>query len=422
MKISVIGGGSTYTPELMDGLITHASRMDLDEVCLMDIDPGRLDVVGGFCRRMLENSGSPFSLKLTGELDSALDGSSFVITQVRVGGQSGRHKDIMLGLDHDLIGQETTGVGGFAKALRTVPVILDVCRRMERSCPDAWLINFTNPSGIVTEAVLKHGRTRVIGLCNIPVHMKMDVAELLGVPAEKVELDYIGLNHLSWVRKVMVDGEDVLPSMMQKLKQAGRPVNIPEELDYPQEFLEALGAIPNSYLHYYYRTDEALAKLKTKKKSRAQEVMDVEQELLEMYKDPDLKTKPAALDKRGGAYYSTAAVELMNAIISNEGSTHVVNVRCENAIECLPDDCAVEIPCRVDAAGAHFLELDQPDAKIRGLLQHVKAYEELAVQAAVTRKRQAAIMALVSHPLVADPDKALILVDEISKVHGIRWS
>lgn len=421
MKITVVGGGSTYTPELMDGLISHAQQMRIDSLCLMDIDRERLKVLGGFCSRMLQSAGSPFALELSEDLDSALDGAGFVITQVRVGGQAGRHKDIMLGLGKDLIGQETTGVGGFAKAMRTVPVILDVCKHMERACPDAWLVNFTNPSGIVTEAVLKHGRERVIGLCNIPVHMKMDVAKLLGVPPEKVELDYIGLNHLSWVRRVLVDGEDVLSSMMQRLKGAGRPVNIPEELDYPQAFLEALGAIPNSYLNYYYRTNEALAELKAKKKSRAQEVMDVERELLDVYRDPRLNKKPEALDKRGGAFYSTAAVELMNAIISDEGSTHVVNVRCKDSIECLPYDCAVEIPCKVDASGAHALALNPPNAKIRGLLQHVKAYEELAVQAAVTRKKDAAIMALVSHPLVADPDKALLLVDEISTVHGIQW-
>ncbi len=422
MKMSVIGGGSTYTPELVDGLIENAHHVGLEELCLMDIDHERLKVVGGFCRRMIENAGSPFSLTLCEDLDQALDGAGFVISQVRVGGQAGRHKDIMLGLDHDLIGQETTGVGGFAKAMRTVPVILDVCRRMEHLCPDAWLINFTNPSGIVTEAVLKHGREQVIGLCNIPVNMKMDAARLLQVPADKVELDYIGLNHLSWVRRVLVDGKDLLPDMMDKLSGAGRPVNIPEELEYPHDFLKALGAIPNSYLHYYYRTKEALAELKGREKSRAQQVMDVERELLELYMDESLTTKPEALDKRGGAFYSTAAVELMRAIIEDEGSVHVVNVRCGDAIKCMPDDCAVEIPCRVDASGAHALALDEPEPRIKGLMQHVKAYEELAVEAAVSRSRQTAIMALVMHPLVADPDVAIKLVDEIASVHGIRWT
>lgn len=421
MKVAVVGGGSTYTPELMNGLLTHADALGLSQISLMDVDAERLEVVAGFCERMRQHSGVEVRLESGDSLDKALDGAGFVLTQVRVGGQAGRHEDIQLGLRHGLIGQETTGVGGFAKALRTVPVMLDLCVRMESSCPDAWLINFTNPSGLVTEAILKHGRERAIGLCNIPINLRMDAAELLGVDPARVELDYIGLNHLSWVRRVLVDGKDVLPDTLQMMTGAGRPANIPEELDYPDAFLKALGAIPCSYLRYYYRTRTALAELKAKPKSRAEEVMEVEDELLAQYADKALLTMPAALQKRGGAYYSTAAVELMRSIVTDDGAKHVVNVRNNTTILALPADCVVEVDCRVGKFGAQALPLAPPAPEIRGLMQHVKAYEELAVEAAVSRRREKAILALVSHPLVHDPDLALALVDEIEKVHGIVW-
>lgn len=422
MKIAVIGGGSTYTPELVDGLIARAEALGLRRLLLMDSDAERLAVVGGFCRRMCQHAGAGFALETTAALDPALDGADFVITQIRVGGQAGRQRDIQLGLRRGLIGQETTGVGGFAKALRTVPVVLDICRRMRRLCPDAWLINFTNPSGLVTEAVLKHGGQKVIGLCNIPVNMKMDAARLLGVEPERVQLDIIGLNHLSWVRRVLVDGRDVLPEALERLTGAGRPANLPEEFDYPDDFLRALGAIPNSYLRYYYATGQALAELQRKPLSRAEEVMAVEQALLERYRDPALVTKPAELEQRGGAYYSTAAVELMASLVSGDGRVHVVDVRNGATIGALPPDCAVEVPCRVDAAGPQPLALEPPGPAIRGLMQQVKAYEELAVAAAVQRDRQRAVLALVAHPLVGDAELALRLVDDIARAHGIEWS
>lgn len=421
MKVAVIGGGSTYTPELMDGLISSADAFGLEELVLMDVDGPRLDVVARFCERMRSHAGASFGLEASSSVDEAVEGADFVLTQVRVGGQAGRHKDIQLGLRHGLIGQETTGVGGFAKALRTIPVILDLCERMERACRDAWLINFTNPSGLVTEAALKHGRERVIGLCNIPVTLKMDAARLLQVEPERLELDYIGLNHLSWVRRVLVDGQDVLPETLSTLTGAGRPANLPEELDYPGVFLRALGAIPNSYLDYYYRTRRALERLKAKPKSRAQEVMDVEQALLERYRDPDLVTKPPELDERGGAYYSTAAVELMRSLLTGDGARHVVNVRNRSTVSALPPDCVVEVACRVDTDGAHPLPVEPPGPEIRGLMQHVKAYEELTVEAAANRSRDRALLALVSHPLVGDPDLALELLDEIASEHDIDW-
>ncbi|MFC1654346.1 6-phospho-beta-glucosidase [Myxococcota bacterium] len=422
MKVAVIGGGSTYTPELIEGLIAHRDDLGLAEVALMDIEPERLAVVGDFCRRMVEHSGAGFRVAVTTDRGAALDQASFVLTQIRVGGQPGRHKDIQLGLRHGLVGQETTGVGGFAKALRTVPVILDICKEMEARCPQAWLINFTNPSGLVTEAILKHGRERAIGLCNNPINLKIDVAKYLGVKPEQVQLDYIGLNHLSWVRRILVDGKDVLPQALEAVTGAGRPANIPEELDYPPGFLKSLGMIPSSYLRYYYLTRQAVAELQAKTKSRAEEVMEVEEELMAVYRDSNAHEKPAALSKRGGANYSRAAFELIRAIHLDLSEIHVVNTRNQSTITCLPPDCAVEVACRVDAAGADPLPLDPPGPQIRGLIQHVKAYEELAVQAAVSRSRRVAILALSTHPLVADVELSETLVQEIENDHGIQFS
>jgi len=421
MKIAVIGGGSTYTPELMEGLIEDGPALGLGEVWLMDIDEGRLDIVGDFCRRMVAHAGAGFKVETTTESGAALDGAAFVLTQVRVGGQQGRHKDIQLGLGHDLVGQETTGVGGFAKALRTVPVILDICRQMDSLCPQAWLINFTNPSGLVTEAILKHGRPRAMGLCNNPINLRMDVAGHLGVEPQRVDLDYVGLNHLSWVRRVLVDGKDVLPQAIEELTGAGRPANFPEELDYPEGFIRSLGMIPSSYLRYFYQTRKAIAELKAKPRSRAEEVMAIEKDLLESYVDPALVEKPASLQKRGGAYYSRAALDLILAIHTDAAERHVVNVQNSGALACLPDDCSVEIPASIDAAGAHVEPLEDPPPEIRGLMQHVKAYEELAVEAAVTRSRRLAVLTLVTHPLVADVELAIELVDEIAAVHGIEF-
>jgi 6-phospho-beta-glucosidase len=404
VKVAVIGGGSTYTPELIEGLIAHRDDLGLSEVALMDIEAERLGIVGDFCRRMVAHAKAGFQVEVTTERSSALDGAGFVLTQIRVGGQAGRHKDIQLGLRHGLVGQETTGVGGFAKALRTVPVILDICKDMESLCPNAWLINFTNPSGLVTEAILKHGRERAIGLCNNPINLKIDVAKYLGVEVGQVELDYIGLNHLSWVRRILVDGKDALPRVLEAVTGAGRPANIPEELDYPPGFIKALGMIPSSYLRYYYLTKKAVA------------------ELMEVYRNPSTREKPEALAKRGGANYSRAAFELIRAIHLDLGETHVVNVRNQGTIACLPPECAVEVACRVDAKGAHPLPLDPPGSEIRGLMQHVKAYEELAVEAAVTKSRRAAILALCAHPLVADAELSEVLVGEIERNHGIRFS
>ncbi len=421
MKIAVIGGGSTYTPELLGGFIREEKALGLAELWLVDVDARRLDIVGGFCQRMARAAGARFAVRLTGERAAALDGAAFVLTQIRVGGQEGRHRDIQLGLRHGLIGQETTGVGGCAKALRTIPVLLSLSDEMRARCPEAWLINFTNPSGLVTEALLRYGHPRTIGLCNIPITMQLEIAARLGVEPSRVQLDYVGLNHLGWVRRVLVDGQDVLPGMIEHLLGAGRPANLPEELDFPPEFLRALGMIPNSYLHYYYATRRALEGLRAAPRDRAQEVMEIEGELLAHYADVRQDTPPAALARRGGAHYSTAALHLICAIHGDRAERQVVNVAAGGAVPGLDPRSVVEIGCAVGRSGARALPVEPLPPEIRGLLQHVKAYEELTIEAAVTRSRRHAILALSTHPLVADAELAVTLADEIAVEHSLDW-
>lgn len=416
MKIAVIGGGSTYTPELVEGLIVHAAELGLRELYVMDIDQERLDIVGELVRRMVAKAGNPFAVHLTGSLKEAISGSSFVLSQIRVGGQQARHDDTMICLEEGVIGQETTGAAGFAKALRTIPVMLEICQEMRSSAPDAWLINFTNPAGIITEAVLKYGGVRAIGLCNNPINMLINIARKFDVSPESVDLDYVGLNHLSWVRRIWVNGKDVSDQFLPHKPYI--PANIPE-LALDQEFLQALNMIPNGYLNYYYLTAETVAHLKSKEKTRAQEVMEIEAALLEKYKDPDLNEKPAELSKRGGAHYSTAAVSLIRAIATNSGSRHIVNVQNNGAIPDLPPEVVIEVSASVDGRGVHPFYVGRVEPEIRGLMQLVKAYEELTVEAAVHQDYGKALLALANHPLVDSTHKAKRLLDRFIERHGL---
>ncbi|MCB9726963.1 MAG: 6-phospho-beta-glucosidase [Deltaproteobacteria bacterium] len=419
MKLAIIGGGSTYSPEILGGLTAPDSALGLTELVLQDPRPERLGPVAGFCRRLASKAGASFAVRDTASLDAALDGADFVVVQIRVGGQEGRHADIRTGLDFGLIGQETTGVGGFAKALRSIPEVLEIARRMEQRCPDAWMLNFTNPSGMVTEALLRHGRERVIGLCNVPIEMHMEVAKLLGRPREDVQLDWVGLNHLGWLRKVIVDGDDLLPGLIEKIEQMNAsgqalsgPANIPE-LQYPPGFLRALGMIPSSYVRYFYATDEMLESIQAAPRSRAQEVMEIESELLALYADERQDTLPSQLSKRGGAWYSRLAVDLLGALQSDTPTVHIVNTQSRGTVEGMPDDAVVEVPCRISRAGVEPTVQDPPQESIIGLMRHVKAYERLAVEAAVDRSRDKAYMALVANPLVPGASKARSVLDRL---------
>lgn len=417
LKICVIGGGSTYTPELIEGLIERQAELGLATVTLMDIDEDRLRVVGGFAKRMIRAAGSPIELVLSTERKEALEGADYVISQIRVGGNAQRIVDEKIPLRFGIVGQETTGPGGFAKALRTIPVMLSIAADMERLSPQAWLINFTNPSGLITEALLKHSKAQVIGLCNLPINMIHTVAGYLGVSPQRVSLDYVGLNHLSWVKGVYLNGQEVSEVVLTKVMEEARQA-AEGHSPFSPELLEALGMLPCYYLRYYYHHDEVLKEQKRAGKSRGEEVQEIEERLLAMYADPHLVRKPKELEKRGGALYSTAAVSLIAAIDGNKNEVHIVNSRNRGAIADLPEDSVVELPCLVGAAGATPLTVGYLPVAIRGLIQAVKAYEEITIEAAVTGDRRIALQALLNHPLVPSFEVAEALLNAILEANS----
>jgi 6-phospho-beta-glucosidase len=409
VKVAVVGGGSTYTPELVEGFVTRGDRLPVDELVLLDIDPERLAVVGALAERMMRRAGWSGRLALTGERREAIEGADFVIVQLRVGGNKARYKDETIPLEFDVIGQETTGAGGFAKALRTVPVVLDLAElTAELGAPGAWFVDFTNPTGLVTQALLDKGH-RALGLCNVGIGLQREFASRFGVGPERVGLEHVGLNHLTWDRKVLVDGRDRLPEILETFPD--------DEFEgMPIEFVRMLGAIPSYYLHYYYRTAAVLAE-QHKGKTRAEEVMEIEAGLLELYKDPSLDTKPKLLEQRGGAFYSDAAAALIASLHAGSGDAQVVNVRNDGAIPNLAADDVVEVTCTVDGDGAHPIGVDPLSPEMHGLVAHAKAYERLAIKAAMSGSRRDALLALMANPLVPDWDTAVPLLDALLEVN-----
>lgn len=417
MKVTVIGGGSTYTPELVLGFIQRKDTFPLTELCLMDIHPERLRIVGAFVQRMASARNAPFSVTLTTDRRAAIRGAKYVLTQMRVGMMEARRGDEYLGLRHGLIGQETTGVGGMAKALRTIPVLLDVARDIRELAPHALFVNFTNPAGLVTEALSRYAPdVHAVGVCNVPITTKMSILEQLSkttgaaIPTETVQLNTLGLNHLSWHRGLTVDGEDVWPNVLEGYLNELRAQDEPE---WPLETIERLGMIPNYYLHYYYETAHKLASQGKWPPSRAEEVMEIEKSLLNTYADPARHDPPDDLMKRGGAYYSTLAAQLLNAHHNDLGEIHVVNVPHRGNVQGWPEDWVLEMPCRVDAAGIHPLPADPLPSVCFGLLAHVKMFELLTVEAAVHGDRNAAYQALLSHPLGPAADQVQVVLDDM---------
>ena len=392
MKVCVIGAGSTYTPELIEGFIVRKKELPVARMSLMDIDGAKLKIVGALAKRMVEKAKLGAKVELTTDRRKAVEGADFILTQIRVGGIPARIRDERIPLDFGVIGQETTGPGGFAKALRTIPAILDIARDVEKYAPNAWWINFTNPSGIITETLLKHSRCNIIGLCNVPIGMTKSLATKLEVKSEELLLQYVGLNHLSWITRVTTGGRDVTKEAV-KLSLKGRAKE-------DAAWMRANGIIPNGYLHYYYARDAVFEAQKKAEKTRGEIVSEVEADLLEKYKNPKLGRKPKELEKRGGAHYSTAAVSLASAIYNAKRELHIVNTRNESTIPCLPCDCAIETTCVIDGTGAHPLTIGDVPLEIRGLLQAVKSYEELTVEAGVKGSRKLALQALTAHPLV----------------------
>jgi 6-phospho-beta-glucosidase len=405
VKVAVVGGGSTYTPELVEGFVTRSDRLPVDELVLLDIDPDRLAIVGALAERMARTAGWSGTVHLTDRAPEAIEGADFVIVQLRVGGNQARLRDETIPPRFGFVGQETTGPGGFAKALRTVPVVLQLAElTAEVGAPDAWVVDFTNPTGLVTQALLDQGH-RACGLCNVAIGIQREVASHFGVEPDRVRLDHVGLNHLSWERAILVDGVDRLPELL-----ADPP---PELLEgEPIELVRALGALPSYYLRYYYRTREVLEHQRTAR-TRAEEVLDIEAGLLELYRDPALDTKPKLLEQRGGAWYSDAAAALVASLHAGTGDDQVVDVLNQGAIPNLPAGDVVEVTCRVDRAGAFAHPTEPLAPEMLGLVQHAKAYERLAIEAAITGSRAVALKALITNPLVGDVDRAGPLLDAL---------
>jgi 6-phospho-beta-glucosidase len=407
VKVAVVGGGSTYTPELVEGFVTREDRLPVDELVLLDIDRERLAIVGALAGRMMRRAGWSGTLRLTEDRDEAVDGADFVVVQLRVGGQAARLRDETIPLRHGCIGQETTGPGGFAKALRTVPVVLELAElTAERAATGAWFVDFTNPTGLVTQALLDGGH-RAIGLCNVAIGFQREFASRLGVQPDRVRLDHVGLNHLSWERAVIVEGADRLPELLASWLD-----EIADDVELPPELVRALAAVPSSYLHYYYLTDRVLAEQRTRR-TRAEEVMEIEAGLLELYRDPTLDTKPKLLEERGGAFYSDAAAALIASLNAGTGDVQVVNLPNDGAIPNLPADAVVEISAKVDRDGAHPIPTGPLAPEMLGLVEHAKAYELLTIQAATSGDRTTALKALMTNPLVGDFERAAPLLDEL---------
>ncbi|MBN9744920.1 6-phospho-beta-glucosidase [Amycolatopsis sp. A1MSW2902] len=408
MKLAVVGGGSTYTPELIDGIAGRRASLDVDEIVLIDPDAYRVEAVGDFSQRLLNHAGHSARVRTTANLEEGVDGASAVLIQLRVGGQKARASDETFPHMCGCVGQETTGAGGLAKALRTVPVVLDIAERVRKVAgDDTWIVNFTNPVGIVTRALLQEGH-RAVGLCNVAINLQRKFAKLLGASTGDVKLVHTGLNHLSWERGVLVDGVDRLPELLAQHAEYLR-----EEVSVPVEWMQRMQAVPSYYLKYYYSHDAQVAKQQTER-PRAEVVSDVEEELLKIYLDPEQVTKPESLEKRGGAYYSEAAVQLVHALTSGDAAEeHVVNVRNNGTFDFLPDDAVIEVSSTVDSAGATPIQQSPVDLRFAGLIAGVTAYEYLALDAAIKGGRDRVADALLAHPLVGQYAKADQLADEL---------
>jgi len=422
MKIAIIGGGSSYTPELVEGLIRHGSTLPVTELVLIDVEEGlwKLKINEALAKRMFEHAGMPVVVRHTLDRREGLSNAAFVVNQIRVGGLDARIKDEKIPLSYGIIGQETTGPGGFFKALRTIPVVLDICHDMEEVCKDGWLINFTNPSGIVTEAVLKHTHVKCIGLCNVPINMCHDAAMRLNVPADTLDCRFIGLNHLSIMTHAIYQGVNRIQDVLDVSNSQSVVKNIEknEEMD---ALAQKMGYMFSPYLQYFYCEKEMFAReLKEALGGmgcRGEQVKLVEKELFDCYQNPKLNEKPASLSKRGGSRYSEAAINLIDSIYNDRGDVQVVDIRNNGTIPQLLDDVVIETNCTIDARGAVPLQAEPVPITFLGLVEQVKAYEILTIEAAVTGSEIKALQALLNHPLVHDVKDARSMFGEMLLAH-----
>ncbi len=425
IKIVTIGGGSSYTPELVEGFIKRYSELPVRELWLVDIETGRekLEIVGALARRMVEKTGLPMQVFTTIDRKHALAGADFVTTQIRVGGMDGRIKDEKIPLSHGVLGQETNGAGGLFLGLRTIPVILEITEEMQEVCPDAWLISFSNPAGMVTEAMLRYSKhKKIVGLCNVPFGVHKAMAGVMGVEPDRLQVDFAGLNHMVFGLKTRLDGKDIsdqVPDIIIKSEGRITMSNIPP-IEWEPEFIRGLKILPCPYHRYYYKTAEMVAESLEEYRhngTRAERVKAMEGELFELYKDPNLAVKPPQLESRGGAYYSDAACSLINSIYNDKGDIQTVNTMNRGAIADLPDESAVEINCRITKDGPVPIPVGELPVSIKGLIQQIKSFERVSAEAAVTGDYNTGILALTINPLVASDKLARILFDEMLEAH-----
>jgi 6-phospho-beta-glucosidase len=416
LKVTVIGGGSSYTPELIEGFINNYATFPVSEIVLLDIPEGnrKLSIVGQLAQRMIQKSGLPIEIRLTIDRRSALDGADFVSTQMRIGLLEARGWDESIPLKYGMIGQETTGPGGMMKALRTIPVLLDICKDMSELCPNAWLLNFTNPAGLVTEAIYRHSSIKSIGLCNSPIAAYKWLSSLYSVPANRIHCEFIGLNHLHWISNITVDGVSKLPELLNN-RDGYSAKNVPQ-YEWNASLLRSLGAIPSYYLKYFYLHREILAEQQSaaaRGETRAETVKRLEDELFEIYQDPNLSEKPKQLEQRGGAYYSEAAVQLMNSLYNDTGDIQTLNVANQGILDFLPDDASIEVNCLVTKQGPFPQPVTVVPPSVKGLILAVKTYERLTIEAAITGDKEIALLALAHHPLVPSVNDAERMLEEM---------
>ncbi|MRH43526.1 6-phospho-beta-glucosidase [Aquibacillus halophilus] len=425
IKITTIGGGSSYTPELVEGFIKHYDELPVRELWLVDIEAGKekLEIVGNLAKRMIEKAGLPIEVHLTLDRRAALENADFVTTQFRVGLLEARAKDERIPMKYGVLGQETNGPGGLFKGLRTIPVILDICKDMEELCPNAWLINFTNPAGMVTEAVLRYSNIKkVVGLCNVPIGMEMGIAKLLDVDHSRIKIDFAGLNHMVYGLDVYVDGESVKDKVIELLTDPNNTsfVKNVKGLGWEPSFIRSLNLLTCPYHNYYYKTKDMIEKDIKKAKeegTRAEVVLKLEKELFELYKDPNLAIKPPQLEERGGAYYSEAAVRLITSIYTDKGDIQPVNTQNNGAIASIPNDSAVEVSCVITKEGPKPIVIGDLPIAVRGLVQQIKSFERIAAEAAVTGDYDTAVLALTINPLTPSDTIAREIVDEMLEAH-----
>jgi len=427
MKIVTIGGGSSYTPELAEGLLKRADVLPVTEYWLVDIEEGswKQEINAGLIRRMAKKAGVDLKVYTTLNREEALKDAAFVTTQLRVGGLDAREKDECIPLSHGMMGQETNGAGGLFKALRTIPVILEIADDMLRLCPHAWLINFTNPSGMVTEALLRHSPfKRVVGLCNVPIHMERSIAQILAVEPSRIHIRFAGLNHLVYGTNVFLDGADVTKEAVEKAYDPNRKIEFTVKnvipVDYNPDFVKGLGMLLCPYHNYYYKKQTMLEdELKEYRagNTRAQAVKKVEQELFQIYQNEQLDVKPKQLEDRGGAFYSEAACRLIESIYTDKRDIQPVDVRNNGAIAGIEDDSAIEASCVITRDGPVPLTVGKLPVAVNGLVQQIKTFERLAVEAAVEGSYEKALLALCTNSLTDDEKLAKVVVDELFEAH-----